>query len=41
MNKALGAPKAPGPRILSAELVVRSSCGSPETDDREVPWVTS
>lgn len=40
-ERILGAPTAPGPRILPTELVLRSSCGCPETDDRDVPWVTS
>ena len=40
-ERITGAPVAPEPRILPTELVLRSSCGCPETDDRDVPWVTS
>jgi LacI family transcriptional regulator len=40
-ERTTGAPVAPEPRILPTELVLRSSCGCPETDDRDVPWVTS
>ena len=37
-ERITGAPLAPEPRILPTELVLRSSCGCPETDDADVPW---
>ncbi|MHB1472900.1 MAG: LacI family DNA-binding transcriptional regulator [Dermatophilaceae bacterium] len=40
-ERIAGAPTAPELRILPTELVLRSSCGCPEKDDRDVPWVTS
>jgi len=40
-ERITGAPASPEPRILPTELVLRSSCGCPETDDRDVPWVTN
>jgi len=40
-ERITGAPSAPEPRILPTELVLRSSCGCPERDDPDVPWVTS
>ena len=40
-ERIAGAPVAPEPRILPTELVLRSSCGCPETDDHDEPWVTS
>ena len=40
-ERITGASVAPVPRILPTELVLRSSCGCPEKDDRDVPWVTS
>ena len=40
-QRIAGAPVAPEPRILPTELVLRSSCGCPEKDDRDAPWVTS
>jgi len=40
-ERITGAPTAPEPMILPTELVLRSSCGCPETDDRDVPWVSN
>jgi LacI family transcriptional regulator len=40
-ERITGAPASPEPRILPTELVLRSSCGCPETDDRDAPWVNS
>lgn len=40
-ERTTGAPTAPEPRILPTELVLRSSCGCPEVDDRDAPWVSS
>jgi len=40
-KRIAGAPTAPEPLILPTELVLRTSCGCPETDDRDVPWVTN
>ena len=40
-ERITGAPPAPEPRILPTELVLRSSCGCPEMDDADVPWVAS
>jgi len=39
-ERIAGAPAAPEPRILATELVLRTSCGCPERDDRDQPWVT-
>jgi len=39
-ERITGAPTAPKPLILPTELVLRSSCGCPERDDRDEPWVT-
>jgi|GEM_PF-6808142 len=35
-----GAPTAPEPLILPAELVLRTSCGCPDRDERDEPWVS-
>jgi LacI family transcriptional regulator len=40
-ERIAGAPTAPEPLILPTELVLRTSCGCPEKDDRDEPWVTS
>lgn len=40
-KRIAGAPTAPEPLILPTELVLRTSCGCPEVDDRDVPWVTN
>lgn len=40
-ERITGAPLAPEQLILPTELVLRTSCGCPETDDRDEPWVTS
>jgi LacI family transcriptional regulator len=40
-ERITGAPAARVPQVLPTELVLRSSCGCPETDDRDVPWVTN
>ena len=37
-ERIAGGPTVPEPLILPTELVLRSSCGCPETDDRDVPW---
>ncbi len=36
-ERIAGAPTVPEPLILPTELVLRSSCGCPEVDDRDVP----
>jgi len=40
-ERIAGAPTVPEPLILPTELVLRTSCGCPEKDDRDEPWVTS
>jgi LacI family transcriptional regulator len=40
-ERIAGAPTAPEPLILPTELVLRTSCGCPEMDDRDDPWVTT
>jgi LacI family transcriptional regulator len=40
-ERIAGAPTAPEPLILPTELVLRSSCGCPERDDYDDPWVTT
>jgi LacI family transcriptional regulator len=40
-ERIAGAPTAPEPLILPTELVLRTSCGCPDGDDRDEPWVTS
>ena len=40
-ERIAGASTAPEPLILPTELVLRTSCGCPEKDDRDEPWVTS
>ena len=40
-ERITGAPPAPEPRILPTELVLRSSCGCPEKDELDAPWVAS
>jgi len=40
-ERIAGAATAPEPLILPTELVLRTSCGCPERDDRDEPWVTS
>jgi len=37
-ERIAGASTAPEPLILPTELVLRSSCGCPDVDDRDVPW---
>jgi len=37
-ERIAGGPLVPEPLILPTELVLRSSCGCPEVDDRDVPW---
>jgi LacI family transcriptional regulator len=37
-ERITGDPTVPEPLILPTELVLRSSCGCPETDDRDAPW---
>jgi LacI family transcriptional regulator len=39
-ERIAGAPTAPEPLILPTELVLRTSCGCPERDDRDEPWAT-
>ena len=39
-ERIAGAPTASEPLILPTELVLRTSCGCPEQDDRDEPWVT-
>jgi LacI family transcriptional regulator len=38
-ERIAGAPSAPEPLILPTELVLRTSCGCPDRDDRDEPWV--
>jgi LacI family transcriptional regulator len=40
-ERIAGAPTASEPLILPTELVLRTSCGCPEKDDRDEPWATS
>jgi len=40
-ERIAGAPTAPEPLILPTELVLRTSCGCPETDNLDEPWVTT
>jgi len=40
-ERIAGAPTAPEPLILPTELVLRTSCGCPEMDDHDEPWITS
>jgi len=40
-ERIAGAPTAPEPLILPTELVLRTSCGCPEKDDHDEPWVTT
>ena len=40
-ERIAGAPTAPEPLILPTELVLRTSCGCPEMDDSDDPWVTT
>ena len=40
-ERIAGAPTAPEPLILPTELVLRTSCGCPEKDDYDDPWVTT
>ena len=40
-ERIAGAPTAPEPLILPTELVLRTSCGCPEKDNRDEPWVTT
>jgi LacI family transcriptional regulator len=37
-ERITGDPMVPEPLILPTQLVLRSSCGCPETDDLDVPW---
>jgi LacI family transcriptional regulator len=37
-ERIAGGPTVPEPLILPTQLVLRSSCGCPETDDHDVPW---
>jgi len=39
-ERIAGAATAPKPLILPTELVLRTSCGCPEDDDRDEPWRT-
>jgi LacI family transcriptional regulator len=39
-ERIAGAPTASEPLILPTELVLRTSCGCPEKDDRDEPWAT-
>jgi LacI family transcriptional regulator len=39
-ERIAGAPTVPEPLILPTELVLRTSCGCPEKDDRDEPWAT-
>ena len=39
-ERIAGAPTAPEPLILPTELVLRTSCGCPEKDNHDEPWVT-
>jgi LacI family transcriptional regulator len=38
-ERITGGPTAAEPLILPTELILRSSCGCPETDDLDEPWV--
>jgi LacI family transcriptional regulator len=40
-ERIAGAPTAPEPLILPTELVLRTSCGCPEKDNHNEPWVTT
>ncbi|MEP7192206.1 MAG: LacI family DNA-binding transcriptional regulator [Actinomycetota bacterium] len=40
-ERIAGAPTAPEPLILPTELVLRTSCGCPEQDSYDEPWVTT
>jgi len=40
-ERIAGAPTAPEPLILPTELVLRTSCGCPEQDSDDEPWVTT
>jgi LacI family transcriptional regulator len=40
-ERIAGAPTAPEPLILPTELVLRTSCGCPEQDSHDEPWVTT
>lgn len=40
-ERIAGAATTPEPLILPTELVLRTSCGCPEKDDRDEPWLTS
>ena len=40
-ERIAGAPTAPEPLILPTELVLRTSCGCPEKDRHDEPWVTT
>ncbi len=40
-ERIAGAPTASEPLILPTELVLRTSCGCPEKDDRGEPWATT
>jgi LacI family transcriptional regulator len=40
-ERIAGAPTAPEPLILPTELVLRTSCGCPETGSHDEPWVTT
>lgn len=40
-ERIAGAPTAPEPVVLPTELIVRTSCGCPERDDHDDPWVSS
>jgi LacI family transcriptional regulator len=40
-ERIAGAPTAPEPLILPTELVLRTSCGCPEKDNHDEPWVTT
>lgn len=40
-ERIAGAPNAPEPLILPTELVLRTSCGCPEKDNHDEPWVAS
>jgi LacI family transcriptional regulator len=40
-ERIAGAPTVPEPLILPTELVLRTSCGCPEQDSHDEPWVTT
>jgi LacI family transcriptional regulator len=40
-ERIAGATTAPEPLILPTELVLRTSCGCPEKDHHDEPWVTT